>query len=124
MKITKRQLRRIIREEKQKIIVENKVRKAVRRKLAESSEDPQYEEIFDLVLMGVLDSYEAEEMEIRDPGGWEYQVSRIRDELDDIDADPYTVQAALEDAKRQAATNYRRGEKVNVDALAEFESSI
>ena len=124
MKITKRQLRKIIREEKQKIVAENKVRKAVRRKLAESSEDPQYEEIFDLVLMGVLDSYEAEEMEIRDPGSWEYQISRIRDELDDIEADPYTVQAALKDAKHQAATNYRKGEKVNVDALAEFEYSI
>ena len=35
MKITKNQLRRIIREEKQKLLEENRVRKAVRRGLAE-----------------------------------------------------------------------------------------
>ena len=35
MKITKTQLRRIIREEKQKILEENRVRKAVRRQLSE-----------------------------------------------------------------------------------------
>ncbi len=38
MKITKRQLRRIIREEKQKLLAENRVRKAVRRSLIEMSQ--------------------------------------------------------------------------------------
>ena len=37
MKITKRQLRRIIREEKQKVLTENKVRRIVRRRLMEGA---------------------------------------------------------------------------------------
>ena len=124
MKITKRQLRRIIREEKQKIIAENRIRKAVRRKLTENSEDPMYQEVFDLVLMGVLDSYEAEEMEEHDPGSWEYQIERIRDELTDLEPEYETVMAAIEAAKVKARTDYRRGEKENVDALADFEDGV
>ena len=40
MKITKKQLRRIIREEKQKLIAERKTRSAVRQVLAERKLDP------------------------------------------------------------------------------------
>ena len=83
-----------------------------------------YQEIFDLVLMGVLDSYEADQMEQQDPGSWEYQIERIRDELGDMGAEHNTVLAAIKDAKKQAKTKHRQGESVNVNALADFEDGV
>ena len=96
--------------------------KAPKRK--RKSKDPMYQEIFDLVLMGVLDSYEADQMEQQDPGSWEYQIERIRDELGDMGAEYNTVLAAIKDAKKQAKTKHRQGESVNVNALADFEDGV
>lgn len=88
------------------------------------SEDPMYQEVFDLVLMGVLDSYEAEEMEMRDPGSWEYQIERIRDELTDLGPEYDTVKSAIKAAKVKARTDYRQGEQENAAALADFEDEV
>ena len=52
MKITKRQLRRIIREEKQKLLAENKVRRIVRR-LLEVTYGPGDTIIYDLSLIHI-----------------------------------------------------------------------
>ena len=84
------------------------------------NEDQMFKQVFDLVLMGVLDSYEAEEMEMRDPGSWEYQIERIRDELTDLDPEYDTVKAAIKAAKTKARTDYRRGEQENPEALGDF----
>ena len=88
------------------------------------NEDQMFGQVFDLVLMGVLDSYEAEEMEMRDPGSWEYQIERIRDELTDLDPEYDTVKAAIKAAKAKARTDYRRGEQENAEALGDFVDGV
>ncbi len=51
MKITKRQLRRIIREEKQKLVAENRVRQVIRKALLKESTHP-----YDKGLMQAMDA--------------------------------------------------------------------
>ena len=59
MKITKRQLRRIIKEEKQKLIAENRVRKAVRKALLNEEAHPYDASINDAVEVGYFSNSDA-----------------------------------------------------------------
>ena len=61
---------------------------------------------------------------MRDPGSWEYQIERIRDELTDLDPEYDTVKAAIKAAKTKARTDYRRGEQENAEALGDFVDGV
>ena len=56
MKITKRQLRRIIREEKAKVLAEQKIRRTVRRKLMEQATWPQASDLLSVLQSNPRDS--------------------------------------------------------------------
>ena len=59
MKVTKRQLRRIIREEKQKLIAENRVRKAVRKALLNEGTHPYDKGIMQAMDVGYYSDSDA-----------------------------------------------------------------
>jgi hypothetical protein len=78
MRITKRQLRRIIREEKQKLIAENKVRHIVRRRLLEEDEKPSKEKLEKMI------AQKRENIESLESYGMMADADRERDSIEPL----------------------------------------
>lgn len=100
MKISKRQLRRIIREEKAKVLAEQKVRRIVRRRLIEQATWPQASDLLSKLSRNPKDSASLDKLKDMVRGlGSGFEVDEALEALD-------TIELADSPAEKESAVDY------------------